>query len=449
MKSTKVFIIALFFILAPLARSQSIWYEGQSYHINGINIPWNSFGSDVGTHYQWGAFYDSSWFENTFSEFEKYKLNCARLWIHCDGRTSPEFTDSGAVWGLDSNFFSNLDDIFLRAEKHHMMLIPCLWSFDMTKDYRSTAGQYAGWHADLIRDTTKIKTYIKNVLIPMVQRYTNQCNLLAWEIINEPEWSMAIPGGGKTIQQVKDYEMQRFVGMQAAAIHEYSTKMVTLGSASIKWNSDAITSKTPVVGNYWSDSALQLAYPHALAYLDFYQIHYYDWMYDLNYDPFDLSYPLSFWKLDKAVLIGESGNSWAYTVQEMIDNGYSNKYGGILYWSYAANDGYGSWDDCKSELNNFSTLHEDSISFMACDSTSSVKLIKRIKDGIGIYTYQNQIKIEHKNYTYWEIVNFAGQRMAKGEINKNAGETFISLSNFPSGLYIFRVNNDSQCIFIN
>src|SRR3989338_1105232 len=126
MKRIKLLII-LGILMSPFVLvAQCLKYDGKDYIINGINIPWNSFGSDIGTHYQWGALYDSTWFENTFNELENYGINCVRLWVHCDGRTSPEFTDSGEVYGLDTNFFSNFDDIFIRAEKHHIMLIPCL-----------------------------------------------------------------------------------------------------------------------------------------------------------------------------------------------------------------------------------------------------------------------------------------------------------------------------------
>lgn len=439
---TKPFIILLLIIWAKFLAAQMLSYEGKNYLINGVNIPWNYFGSDVGTHYQWGALYDSAWFENTFADLESYGVNCVRFWIHCDGRTSPEFTDSGYVSGLDTNFFSNLDDIFLRAENHHIMLIPCLWSFDMTKDYRSSAGVYAGVHADLIRDTLKTKSYINNVLIPLVQHYANTCNLLAWEIINEPEWSMDIPGGGNTVQQVKDYEMQRFVAMQAEAIHQYSNKMVTLGSASIQWNSDTYTSATPVEGNYWSDSALQIAYTHSLAYLDFYQVHYYDWMHDAHFDPFDVSYPISYWNFDKPTIVGESGNSWAYSTEQMFQNAYSNKYAGVLFWSYAANDGYGSWDDCKNELLDFYNLHKDSILFTACDTTANIMQQKVIESYIKAYCNNGVMYVIYSNIqppVLLELYDYTGRKIKMIPIKTFRGSEQIDISNHAKGLYFIRI----------
>jgi hypothetical protein len=109
----------------------------------------------------------------------------------------------------------------------------------------------------------------------MVQRFADTPNLLAWEIINEPEWSVS--GPGYTTYLVTKTEMRRFCGMIAAAVHANSDTMVTIGAAALKWNSNTMP---PAEGNWWSDAALQAAFPSSDAYLDFYQVHYYDWMYN-------------------------------------------------------------------------------------------------------------------------------------------------------------------------
>ncbi len=339
----------------------TITYNGKNYYINGINVPWNAFGTDMGTHYQWGALYNPSFFSKFFSECKDYGVNCVRLWVHCDGRSSPEFAADGSVSGLDSNFISDFDDILRIARENNVMVMPCLWSFDMTKDFTSNAGQYAGLHADLIKDTSKTRSYINNALIPMVKRFADACNLFAWEIINEPEWS--ISGPGTTTQLVSAQEMVRFCAMIAEAIHANSDKMVTVGSASLKWNS---LRQPPAEAHYWSDSAFKSVWNKPGAYLDFYQIHYYDWMYnpDWGYDPFQTNKMPSYWKLDKPTIIGETpATAGKYTVRQMVENAFSNGYAGIMFWSYNANDGYGTWDACKNELNAFRNAHSSIVDF--------------------------------------------------------------------------------------
>jgi hypothetical protein len=367
MKKTKLLSLSVVFCglllqdIFATAPANTIPYNGKNYYINGINVPWNAFGSDAGTHYKWGALYDRAFFTTLFQQCKQYGVNCVRLWIHCDGRTSPEFDDSGSVTGLDTNFLSNLEDIFSIAAQNNVMVMPCLWSFDMTKDFTSSAGKYAGLHAALIKDSSKTVSYITNALIPMVKKFANTCNLFAWEIINEPEWS--ISGPGTTVQLVSAKEMVRFCGMIAEAIHANSSKMVTVGSACLKWHSTKIG---PAEVHYWNDSSFAAAYNKPGAKLDFYQIHYYDWMYnpDWGYDPFQATKTPSYWKLDKPTLIGENpGVAGKYTLKEMIENAYTNGYAGIMPWSYDSVDQYGSWSGSKDDLKAFHDKHASMIDF--------------------------------------------------------------------------------------
>ena len=97
--------------------------------------------------------------------------------------------------------------------------------------------------------------------------------------------------------------MQKLTGWMAAIVHKYSDKMVTTGSASIRWNSDV----APSVGNWWSDKALAKATDGMKgAYLDYYQVHYYDYMVAMGGDIYGDDYPVSHWELDKPIIIGET-----------------------------------------------------------------------------------------------------------------------------------------------
>jgi len=345
------------FLWADAAWAATIPFGGRDWWINGVNVPWNQYGSDAGSHDSWGHLYDPAWFEAFFAECESSGINCVRLWIHCDGRSSPEFDGSGYVTGLDGTFLDDLEDILLRAESHGVMVMPCLWSFDMTNDGTAGAGPYAGLHADLIQDAARTQSYIDNALVPMLERLASAPNLFAWEIINEPEWSVL----GNTDETVGLGEMQRFCAMIAEAVHERSATMVSVGSASLKWNSDLVP---PAEGNWWSDEALIAAHSSALAYLDFYQVHYYDWMWDpgWGYDPFDVvtPKPTSHWLLDKPVLVGEcpADDSGMYTMSEQLDNAFANGYVGVMFWSYNS-DWSSNWASTTAALAAFRNAHPD------------------------------------------------------------------------------------------
>lgn len=442
-------LLATFILFINFSSAQLIFFEGKNYFINGANIPWKSFGSDVGAHYQWGTLYDSTWFENTFSDCENYGINCVRLWIHCDGRSSPEFNSSGYVTGLDTNFFSHFDDIMLRAKKHNLMIMPCLWSFDMTKDFTSGAGIYAGLHADLIKDTLKTNSYINNALIPMVQRYANACNLLAWEIINEPEWSMTVSGGGNTFQTVSASQMQRFVGMQAKAIHQHSNKMVTVGSASLKWNSDIIAISTPCVGNFWKNQQIQNAYNHPLAYLDFYQIHYYSWMHaPWIFDPINLNYPYNYWLLDKPALIGEIGAiDPDYSNATILSNAYNNNFAGIMFWSINGNDGHGTFNDFKNQVKYFRDNHTSIVDF-ACLNTSSNQSNYTLQSLVYPTITNSMITIEVLNNekTTLTLNDISGKKVLEKEFLGN--KESINIDFLQNGVYFLILMNSNKNIII-
>ena len=439
-------LLPLFAVLlfCTQASAQLINYKGKDFFINGINIPWNVYGRDFGTHYQNGALYDSTWFENTFTQLQNSGINCARMWLHTDGCATPEFDTNGYVTGLDSNFFANLDDFFARAQKHNIMIIPSLWDFYMFKD-NSALGMFGGMHADLIQDTAKSRSYINNALIPMVQRYANQCNLLAWEVMNEPEWAMNIPSGGTTAQVVQAYEMQRFAGMVAEAVHQHSPKMVTIGSASLMYSSEKFTFTTPCIGNYWKDQALQSAYNSPLAYMDFYQIHYYDWMTGLvDFDPFDLSHPVSFWMLDKVTLIGETqGNSNTHGSQEMLNNAYSGNYAGVMFWSFSAGaDSMGQFSDFSWANDGFADAHHAIVDFDStlCATTTAIAE-SVLKNAVRIYPNPaaNELSISGISGTSTiKMYDVLGSLVVMKQTSVNCS---IDVSQLPQGLYAVEIEN--------
>jgi len=256
------------------------------------------------------------------------------------------------VSGLSSSFNSDLVSLITAAKQHNVVVLICLWSFDMCKTETSNS-----MHIDLISNADHTKSYITKALVPMLQAVKSYNNI-AWEIINEPEWCVK-ETPGTTPQMVPLVEMQRFTGMIAEAIHQNSPQKVTTGSACLKWNSD----KSPAVGNWWSDSALQKAYPSSTGHLDFYQIHYYDWMYnpDWGFDPCRV--PSSFWNLDKPTLVGElSATSAHYSPMDELNCSFNGSFIGDMWWAYNAN---ADWTSAIPATNQFYSAHSNLASYNA------------------------------------------------------------------------------------
>jgi len=313
---------------------------------NGINVPWNKFGYDIGTNS-----YDQSWFETFFTACATNHINSARFWLHCDGRASPSFNSDGTVSGLSSTFLSDLKTLVGQAKAHNVVLMITLWSFDMCKQETSTS-----LHADLISNQAHTTTYINNALVPLVQALSSYENVV-YEVINEPEWCIKETPGTTTVQ-VPLVEMQRFAGMIAEAVHKHSSHKVTLGSSALKWDA----SKGSGIGNWWNDTSLNSAYKSQQGHLDFYQIHYYDWMYDPSwgYDP--CREPTSYWGLDKPTVVGElpATGGAHYKPLDLLQCSFNNSFIGDMFWAYKADF---DWHQATTAWNSFYSSHSNIASY--------------------------------------------------------------------------------------
>lgn len=368
------------------------WFCGEWY-LTGVNTPWHNgaYGADFGTVEEWGNYhaYDPVATAQMYANLSNAGANTVRWWIFTDGRGAPEFNSNsgGAVTGLDAQFLPSIESAIQLAAQANVYLIFDLWDFGMLDDEDISSGEHAGGHHDLIVDAAKRQSFINNALVPLLQHpiagtpYTvgTHPNVLGWDIINEPEWGITESGAvdPDISQPVTLAEMQRFVAETAAAIHQYSNQHVTLGSASLKWNSDTALGAT---GNWWSDADLT---PFAAAgTLDFYQVHYYGWM---NGDEITWSYSPLFNSaaaagLDKPTVIGEmpaNALDLGVNLTQALNTLYSNGYAGIWLWSYE-DDGsgglFGIWPTGEAELTTFNQAHLAQTQITPCAQTSYLPL---------------------------------------------------------------------------
>ena len=442
-KNSPVCVLLIFGICLTLNTAYPlIEINGKQYWLNGINMPWNAFGTDFGTHYQWGPLHDSALFDEAFKKYSENGINTVRVWIHCDGRSTPEFSAPGSeVTGLDANFFSDFDNMMAIAEKYDIFVMPALWSFDMSK-VNTDAGQYAGVNTPLIADSIKTLSYINNVLIPLVQRYADHPYLFAWEICNEPEWII------ETLHACEIKELQRFHAMLAVAIHENCENYVTTGAASLKWNSNHQDCTGGGGGHWWSDSALQTTHNNDKAYLDFYQIHFYEWMIPW-YVPYTKG--VDYWQDigDRPVIIGETpghdviNNQFTMTLTEMYEAAYDKEYAGVFAWSDRANDGHGTFDSIKIATNAFYSNHADIVDGIPTPINHHFNKNQKgcyrfsiINTNGKILLYSNKT-LPRNEKVHLIFYNVQGKKIFKSRYTFQKPQNFLVLN----GLYLHQLSN--------
>ena len=348
----KTVLLLLFFIslLALHSGCQSVsdtepsslpQYTSNPSWLLGFNTPWNEFGRDFGN-----GIDNTRFWNKAYSEAAEMGLNAMRVWVHCDGRGSPHWNlDTGEPTKLPPGFEEDFQEMLDLAQRFGIAVMPCLWSFDLVVDRVAEEGPYAGVHERFVTEPKLVKSYIDNILIPLVKRFDDHPALYAWEICNEPEWMVEDHGLDKEA-------VIRFIGLQAAALQRIAQKPVTNGAASIKFNAE------PPFGedNWWSDASLQAATGDPDASLDFYQIHAYGWMMPQGFEPYSRSYDeIGF---DKPVMIGEApaigmtppenSDLKPISASEMISLARKNGYFGHFFWSFSGHDGVGG----RKEIRN-------------------------------------------------------------------------------------------------
>lgn len=237
--------------------------NGKRLWISGANTPWNKWG-DFGGNENWNK-YDDSWWNNEFSKIRKGGVNATRVWINCDNGNKAIIIDAnGMVSGASDQHWADLDLLFETARRNRIYIMATLLSFDHFKDENS---QKASWRT-MITSKPAVNSFAENYVIPFVERYGDNPWLWSIDIMNEPDWLFEH-------QKIAWNDISYFFAVQAAAIHENSKVLVTVGMANIKWNADGFGG---FQGNKVSDKFLQELYPNENAYMDFWSPHYYDWV---------------------------------------------------------------------------------------------------------------------------------------------------------------------------
>ncbi|MCU0493653.1 MAG: hypothetical protein MUD01_18855 [Chloroflexaceae bacterium] len=344
------------------------WVGGR-WFLSGANVPWlnGGYGADFATVEEWNQHtYTSASTEQMFRTLRDSGANSVRWWVFNDGRGAPEFDSNsgGRVTGFDARFLPSMADAIRLAERYNIYLTFMLWDFHMLKPdgTPSSSGEHSGGHHAIIQDTATRQSFINNALIPML-RYPvpgtsftigNHPNVISWDIINEPEWGIRESGANNEVPNpVSLAEMQRFVSEVAGAIQRNSNQLVTVGSASMKWNSDRAPG---AAGNWWSDAALTRFDPEGK--LDYYQIHYYSWMNGdgstWGYSPLNVSWSQA--GFDKPVVVGEfpaNASGSGMSLPDLLNRLRDNCYAGAWSWAFNGVDGNGSWADSQSAFANF------------------------------------------------------------------------------------------------
>ncbi|MBP3965589.1 cellulase family glycosylhydrolase [Paenibacillus lignilyticus] len=314
---------------------------GKRIWMNAANTPWNSWND-------FGGSFNATWWGNHFKALHDNGVNATRVWITCDGEVGINIAADGTVSGATAAHWSNLDTLFQLAQQNGIYIMATLISFD---HFKNTHSGHTKWR-NMINSSSKTDTFVNNYIIPFVNRYKNNPYLWSIDLTNEPDWIYEDAAAGQLPWNV----LQRYFAKAAVAIHNNSQILVTVGMAMIKYNSDTVSGAQ---GNKISNAALQAQVNNTKAKVDFYSVHYYDWMGQYWGNPFYMS-PASYGlETSKPAMLGETpgvGTS-GHTLTQDYENGYLNGWQGAQAWTSNGVDSAGNFSTLTPATNAFRNNH--------------------------------------------------------------------------------------------
>lgn len=310
--------------------------DGQRIWISGTNTPWKNWND-------FGNSFDEGWWRNEFHRLAAAHVNATRVWISCDGQDpSPGITPEGLVTPPTSQFWRDLDRLFAIARSERVYVMTALISFDHTKPGNVNADRWRRMYAD----PGNRRSFVDNYVLPLVRRYRDNPYFWAVDVGNELDWMF-------DNQHQNQQDFIDLVARVANAVHENSRVLVCQGMGTA---AKYISAKYQ--GTILSDASLGAKEPGA--HVDFYNIHYYDWVRQWFGSPYEQS-PAQMGLTGKPCIVGETPahGSSGQSILQNWQNAFRLGWQGVMTWTSNGVDDNGSLADFSAAPAWFYAAHPD------------------------------------------------------------------------------------------
>jgi hypothetical protein len=279
----------------------------------GANLPWIGYGTDFGAN-AWSPGGDLaadpvrlSRLDDTLARLAADGLGIARVFLLCDLRSGVHFDTNRLPVALDDELFADIDALVAAARRHGVSILPVLLDFHLCNPEQWIDGVQLGGRAHLVATGEGRRALIESVIAPIVRRYGADESIVAWDVMNEPEWCLRLASS----RRLRDPfgPLQDLLAGAVRCVRAHARQPVTVGCAGT-WQLDLVRS----LG------------------LDFYQVHWYE-----RFGWSALAQPVTNFALDRPVLLGEFSGRTA-RISRVLETARRAGYCGALVWSVLAED---------------------------------------------------------------------------------------------------------------
>jgi hypothetical protein len=291
----------------------------------GVNYAWHTFAADFGGNKAWSqpGVSGEPAVATELQTMAAGGIQVIRWWLWPDFRgDGVTFDASDTPTGLGGTALADVEKALELAEQNNLYVMLTIFSFDNFRPTRMESQLKVRGIMPIVTDDAKRKALMDTVVAPLaraVEASPHAKRMVAWDIINEPEWAItgaSMYGGDPAFDPQTDLaavthaQMEKFVGDTLTTLRANSKALITVGATAVKWKSA------------WSKLDL-----------DFHQFHMYDWI--NMYWPYDKK-PMDYGLDDKPVVMGEFPMAGLQGVPyaKLVETWFGNQYAGALGWAY-------------------------------------------------------------------------------------------------------------------
>jgi hypothetical protein len=301
----------------------------------GVNYAWRNFSADFGGLATWsiqGVSAAPAGYAADLAAMKAAGASVIRWWVFPDFRSDGvQFDANDDPTGLSASALADMAKALELAQTAGVYLVPTIFSFDAFRPKQTTENVTVRSIAPLVKAPARRAKLVANVVTPLAKAAAaspHRARLLGWDLINEPEWAIAVSGQNsqdftpnEELTAVSLAEMKALITeMMGVLKTETPAAFTSVGWAAAKWS--------------WAftDLALDVNQPHIYGWVNQY------WPYTRK--PAELGYPAT-----RPTIMGEfflqsmpfSDSNANDTFAVIMESWWTNGYAGAWPWHHREN----------------------------------------------------------------------------------------------------------------